>query len=184
MPTDAWKSDLRTVKTTKVLNAAMFTLLERTNFGKITVRDICEEAQISRATFYARFADKYDFLKKWMINLRPDGIDNINDYEQIEKIVNDSIYRNKVIITNLICDADNETLDILSGFALSIFYFTEKDSKIINPSQTVLSNFLAGGIIFYFQWQARQKFPPELAPMNIYLYEIIRMLKKQGADTI
>lgn len=45
------KKDLRVVKTQRALIAAMSSLLERHKFKRITVRDICEEAQVSRATF-------------------------------------------------------------------------------------------------------------------------------------
>lgn len=179
MPTTVKKSDLRIVKTEKVLNAAMFALLARCNFGKITVRDICEEAQISRATFYARFADKYDFLKNWLINLVPEGIKNDEDNKENEKIVNDFIYMNKTVIKNLICDADDETLGILSEFVLSIFNLPEKyDIRLMNPNEIVLYNFFAGGIIYYFQWLAKNRFPSEITPVNLYLLEIIKTFKE------
>jgi len=44
---------------------AVLKLLNRRNFEKITVNDICEEALVSRATFYAHFNDKYDLFKYW-----------------------------------------------------------------------------------------------------------------------
>jgi len=53
------KDDIRIIKTNKALVAAMFLLLENRKFAQITVNDLCEEAQISRATFYTHFRDKY-----------------------------------------------------------------------------------------------------------------------------
>lgn len=185
MPTDSRRSDLRIIKTEKVLNAALFALLERNNFGKITVRDICEEALISRATFYARFADKYDFLKSWLINLKLDGIEFNENNEKTEKIINDFIYENKTVIKNIICDADNETLGILSEFVLSVLSLPDKyDIRQLNPGQNVIYNFYAGGLIYYFQWLAKSKFLSEINPINTYLLEITKKFREWVRDAI
>ncbi|MDR1132355.1 MAG: TetR/AcrR family transcriptional regulator [Oscillospiraceae bacterium] len=173
MAANTGKSDLRIVKTAKVLNAAMSALLARHNFRKITVWDICETAQVSRATFYARFDDKYDFLKNWLINFKPDGV------HTDDAALNDFIYRNKAVIQNLVCDADNETAEILRGFVLSVFNITGIiDSGKTHPGQIVLSNFFAGGMLCYFQWQVKHKFPPHIPPINQHLREIITMFRK------
>lgn len=175
MPVDVGKSDLRIVKTAKGLNLAMFALLERHNFGKITVRDICDEAQISRATFYARFADKYDFLNSWLLSFKPKETMQDATNEKNEKIFNDYIIKNKAIIKNLICDADDETLKILSGFTLSIFDLpSEYDFRQMNAGQIVIFNFYAGGLISYFQWLAKNKFPTEIPPINVHLRVITK----------
>lgn len=42
------------------------TLLEEKDIQKITVREICEAAQINRSTFYNHFLDVYDMLDKMM----------------------------------------------------------------------------------------------------------------------
>jgi hypothetical protein len=175
MAVDMEKSDLRIVKTVKVLYAAMSALLERNNFRKITVWDICETAQVSRATFYARYDDKYDFLKSWLKNFKPEGFDKDDAYERKEKLLNDFIYKNKSVIHNLVCDADNETVGILCAFVLSVFHVGDGyNGGETNTGQVVLSNFFAGGMIYYFQWQARNKFPQNIMPVNKYLREIIR----------
>ncbi len=41
-------------------------LLEQKDIRKITVREICEQAQINRSTFYNHFIDVYDMLDKMM----------------------------------------------------------------------------------------------------------------------
>lgn len=174
MPEDEEKGDLRIIKTTKVLNAAMLALLEQCNFRKITVRDLCEEAQISRATFYARYADKYDFLKGWLINQKPKEID-IGDHDNAQVMLNGFINRNKAVIRNLVCDADNETIEILSEFTLSVFCLPDEyNIRRMTPDQIVLCSFYSGGIIRYFQWLANNKFPPEIEPISTFLLEIVK----------
>lgn len=56
------KSDLRVIKTERALALAMLKLLETRNFSKITVKDLCGEAMVSRSAFYAHFEDKYALL--------------------------------------------------------------------------------------------------------------------------
>jgi len=58
------REDLRVVKTRRALYTALFALLRHKYFTKITVRDLCEEAIVSRTVFYAHFTDKYDLLER------------------------------------------------------------------------------------------------------------------------
>ncbi|MBQ8063582.1 MAG: TetR/AcrR family transcriptional regulator, partial [Clostridia bacterium] len=37
-------------------------LVQKRNFDKITVDNICQEAEVGRTTFYRYFTDKYDLL--------------------------------------------------------------------------------------------------------------------------
>ena len=58
----AKKEDIRVTKTKRDLRKALTELMERKEFDKITVCDICEEAMINRMTFYKHYMDKYDLL--------------------------------------------------------------------------------------------------------------------------
>lgn len=49
-------------KTRRMLAAALVRLLEKKNFTRVTVQDICTEALVSRSAFYQHFSDKYDLL--------------------------------------------------------------------------------------------------------------------------
>ncbi|MCI8402032.1 MAG: TetR/AcrR family transcriptional regulator [Lachnospiraceae bacterium] len=46
------------------MEAAMLKLMKHTEPEKITVRKICEQAQVNRSTFYAHFIDIFDMLDK------------------------------------------------------------------------------------------------------------------------
>lgn len=180
MPAKIGKEDLRIIKTEKALHVALCALLENQNFNKITVSDICEKALISRATFYTHFTDKYDLLKYWLFNLKPDNINDIDTYEQIEKTVNQLIYDNEIIIKNLIDGADNETMEIIFNFILSTLDLSaeEKAGGKFSAQYIVLSNFYAGGIMYYLIWQVKHKFPADILPMNIYLYEVMEKFQE------
>lgn len=54
----------RKTQTMNKLNAAFVTLLSQESFETMTVKELIDEAGISRATFYAHFDDKYDFIHR------------------------------------------------------------------------------------------------------------------------
>lgn len=168
--------DLRLIKTYKALQETLFMRLEQNDFRKITVNDLCKQALISRATFYAHFLDKYDFLKYCLINLKP----NItgHNFEDIEKL-NQLLYNNKTVIKHLFNEAENETLKIVFEFIKSILNIdTENSNAICDSKYIVLSNILVGGIISYIYWQIDNRFPFEVKMINTHLCDIIKTLQE------
>lgn len=179
MRPNSTNEDLRSTKTEKALHTAMFSLLKKTNFRKITIKAICEEAFISRATFYAHYIDKYDLLKNWMAKVLPRCITSDNTYEQMETIINCYIHENMGVLKNIVDDAENETLAILFEFMLSTINLSVEKGNDgeASPKNIVLSHFYAGGMISYLSWQVKNNFPSAVLPMNRYLYEMIHELQ-------
>lgn len=68
------KEDLRVKRTRKLLYQALFSLMDRHSFKSISVKEICEEAMVHRATFYTHFNDKYDLLT-YSLNQIADELD-------------------------------------------------------------------------------------------------------------
>ena len=58
------QTDLRVVKTKKLIKAAFYELASQKSFEKITVSDIAYIALINRATFYLHYEDKYNLLRE------------------------------------------------------------------------------------------------------------------------
>lgn len=56
------KEDRRVVRTREAIREAFFTLLEEKPVEKITVRELCELANINRTSFYDHYLDYPDFL--------------------------------------------------------------------------------------------------------------------------
>lgn len=52
------------------MEAAMLELMKKVAFEKITVKKICEKAEVNRSTFYAHFIDIYDLLDHMEKELR------------------------------------------------------------------------------------------------------------------
>ena len=174
-PVSSRKEDLRCIKTAKALDIAMFSLLEKRNFRRITVHNICAEALISRATFYAHYPDKYDFLKDWLTRICPQDLTFDEPYEYIENIINTFMFKHKSIIKNIVRDAAEETLEVLQNIIFSFLKVRPKaDNMDLDPRHVIFLNIYAGGIVQYILWQVKNNFPDHFLPMNRYLYEFIK----------
>lgn len=79
--------DYRTRKTYDSLINAFLQLLEKHRFEEITVRQLCESANIRRATFYTHFADKYEFLSFFIGEMRDEFASHTSkiQYEEYDK---------------------------------------------------------------------------------------------------
>jgi AcrR family transcriptional regulator len=74
------KTDRRIKYTKMVLKQALVNLLKTKPISKITVKEICEEADINRATFYSHYTDQYDLLKQIENELTEDINQYISSY--------------------------------------------------------------------------------------------------------
>ena len=73
----AGKSNDRRVRyTKKVIQESFIHLLEEKEIAQISVKEICEEADLNRATFYAHYTDVYDLMKQ----IQEELIENVNVY--------------------------------------------------------------------------------------------------------
>ena len=64
------KTDLRIIKTNKVLYESLVNLLKDKTFEEIKVSDICADALVNRSTFYAHFNDKYELFMSFINDLK------------------------------------------------------------------------------------------------------------------
>lgn len=58
------KDDRRVKYTRMVLKESFINLLEKKDISKISIKELCEDADVNRATFYAHYNDLYDLLSK------------------------------------------------------------------------------------------------------------------------
>lgn len=58
------KEDRRVRYTKMVLKDSFIRLLEKKDISQITIKELCEDADVNRATFYAHYTDLYDLMKK------------------------------------------------------------------------------------------------------------------------
>ncbi|MBQ3150836.1 MAG: TetR/AcrR family transcriptional regulator [Clostridia bacterium] len=72
------KSDRRVRYTRMVLKNALIDLMYEKPIGKITVKELCEKADVNRGTFYSHYIDQFD-LQKQIFDELVGGIDQIMD---------------------------------------------------------------------------------------------------------
>ena len=55
--------DKRILRTKAQFRQALITLLDQKRFEQITIKALCDQAGITRITFYAHYADKYELAE-------------------------------------------------------------------------------------------------------------------------
>lgn len=87
----AAKTDRRIIQTKEKIKGGMLSLIEEKPIEKLTVKEICEKANVTRGTFYAHYENEYDLLKNMIVELLNNAFDIIDDlpggkYSEEEKI--------------------------------------------------------------------------------------------------
>lgn len=128
-------SENRRVKYTKmVLNESFLKFLSEKPLSRITVKEICEDADVNRSTYYVHFTDPYDQLKKMeadiMVNMAiyvdsitVNDLDNEKKQFEIIKSILEYIKSKQHIFQILLSKDGGYDLqrDILSFFAERLF---------------------------------------------------------------
>jgi AcrR family transcriptional regulator len=70
------KDDRRVKYTKMVLKESFIKLLSEKEISQITIKEICEVADINRATFYAHYSDQYDLMRK----IENELLENVGEY--------------------------------------------------------------------------------------------------------
>ena len=159
-------NDLRTQKTFRSLKLAFLDLLEQHRFEDITVGQLCQRAEIRRATFYNHFADKFEFLSFFIREIRDDMVTCIAQRNpEVEKEAG-SYYKNLLhelvvffqahpqLVRNL---KNSQKLPVMMEiFAESVaqdalHYFHEQGQPEPEEQLELKAHFYAGGILQLLQ---------------------------------
>lgn len=155
------KTDLRIVKTKKILFNSLLNLMKTKNFEKIKISDICEEALINRSTFYAHYDDKYELLidlfeerKLSLLKVFEDNENKAFSKEYLMELLSiliDHIEENKEIYSAILANNRN---GILIDFLIDAIErdVSEKlkdnsEIKISDLPLDIIVKFYAGGLI-------------------------------------
>lgn len=79
------KLDRRKKYTRMVLKESLFIMLKEKQLYSVTVKEICELADINRSTFYAHYADQFDLLEQIEEELLDDLRDLLGAYQVGDK---------------------------------------------------------------------------------------------------
>ncbi len=77
------KDDRRVKYTKMVLKESFINLLEKKNISQISIKEICEDADINRATFYSHYSDQYDLLRKIEDELLDNVKSHLSEFDQL-----------------------------------------------------------------------------------------------------
>ena len=155
------KIDLRIQKTHKKITDAFRAMMNTMSFDDITVFDLCEKANIRRATFYKHFNDKYDFLKSVIKGIINDITDTVStEYNLSSPVEYFTRFVNEIILyfedrPNILSNMLNSSTfpvmyDIITNCTHSSLISNLQDAKNtgikINSDLAVTANFINGGI--------------------------------------
>lgn len=73
------REDRRTKYTKMVLRESLIELMKEQHISKVTVKELCEKADINRSTFYAHYRDQYDLLHQLEQGVLADLKDYLRD---------------------------------------------------------------------------------------------------------
>lgn len=68
------KEDRRTRYTRTALKESLMGLMAQKDISKITIKELCQRADVNRSTFYAHYRDQYDLLRQ----IEDEILDEIN----------------------------------------------------------------------------------------------------------
>ena len=179
MSADAEKLDLRIRKTRWALKDALFSLLSRRRFEKITVNDLCEEAVVSRTAFYAHFEDKYALLRFSLEEIKKDIEDYEREHTDGENVMNlnEYIRKNGRLLKNLIDESNTELMNILIGLLTKDVSKRICNDEDISAYDHTLVVFCSGGFANLLLWQLKNDFPMESGDFGKYVDKILKTLK-------
>ncbi len=70
------KDDRRVKYTKMVLKESLIKLLAKKDISQISIKEICEDADINRSTFYSHYSDQYDLMRK----VEDELLENVSEY--------------------------------------------------------------------------------------------------------
>ncbi|MBQ3055683.1 MAG: TetR/AcrR family transcriptional regulator [Oscillospiraceae bacterium] len=135
--------DRRQRKTREAIFSALIELLSQKDFGKITVGEIIEKADVGRATFYAHFETKEFLLKELCEDLFCHVFDALREPEGEHHHLfqcdpPDSVFLH--LFSHLMRN-DNHILKLLScNHDLFLRYFTEQLKEIVQSQLPMFEN--------------------------------------------
>ena len=80
------KQDRRTKRTKKLLTDAFIDLLSYQKLNEITIKDLCEKADINRGTFYLHYQDIYDLKHQIQTDLYEELANLISPFTNVKTI--------------------------------------------------------------------------------------------------
>ena len=179
------------VRSRRMLREAFLELLEEKEFGKITVTDIVNRADLNRSTFYAHYPDVNGVVEEIQ-----DEIINKN-MEMVRSVKYRNILKDPMPYLNSICTMLQENMQLYSrmGHTAEVHLHLDKYRRIIvediinhpeipeeirtAPFFEIRIHFFIGGMMNTYQQWAEGKLKCTLTEIS---QEIASLIQKSAAD--
>ncbi|MCM3442231.1 TetR-like C-terminal domain-containing protein [Metabacillus halosaccharovorans] len=172
------KLDRRKKYTQMVLKDSLMRLLKEKQISSITVKEICEHADINRSTFYSHYSDQFDLLDKIEDEIIEDLTGYLNqchfendedDLQMIEKLLEYFASKHEVCQTLLNENSDTTFQKKVMVFAQDFFMNHWKAEKQLSEELSMyVSTFIISGSIYATKtWlnNGMDKSPKEMAEL-------------------
>ena len=127
------KSESKYFNTARKMNKALIELLETKDFDYITIKEICEKAEVNRSTFYLHYENTRDLLIESIENIRLDFLKYFNaDKNTIKlKIRNGTLKELNFITSDYLIPFLNFIKDNRRIFKITVSKSSDMDSENI-----------------------------------------------------
>ena len=158
----ATKNNRRTQMTRLLLKTALSELMREKPFSQITIKEICEQADLNRTTFYLHYADQRELLSdvedevqqktlEYLRNIKP-----ADDAPSLIEAFLRYIEEHADLFRTLLCDADSE--DFRSRFIQNTLKSLRFNIPISCPPDEepyVLCFLMQGSVHMIMEWIRR-----------------------------
>ena len=154
------KIDRRVRYTKMVLRESLSALLKDESIEKITVKRICEHADINRGTFYSHYSDQFDLYNNIVDELIEGIFERLGNFmtvpeeELVKSIVNtfEYIKENGELITTLINKGVEYNVEKRIRNIVEEIYLSKNDDVDMDYLNCAYSFIAAGSISLIRQW--------------------------------
>ena len=156
------KADRRIKYTKMLLKNGVIKLLEDYPISKITVKNLCETADVNRSTFYAHYTDAYDLLRQLEQEVYQELMEHISKHiftdktEEISQVMNvmlNYIEKNSDLFKVLLSENGNRSFqqDIMRITQQKSITDLQNDKNIDSRTSEYIQSFLLSGSISIIQ---------------------------------
>lgn len=116
--------DKRILKTKKALKESLIDLLKKKNFDSVKITEICENALVSRNTFYNYYADKYALLAECFGDYEEIFLEEFDERQKKNNPGHD-MEKSFLNLVDTFLDTEELThsISVLSSFDLTAMYY-------------------------------------------------------------
>lgn len=179
------KLDRRIRYSKKMIRESFIELLSQKPISQISIKELCEHADVNRATFYAHYTDQSDLLKQIendlaeniMIYLKEGSLENPKKAYSVEKIFK-YIKDNAKICKLLLSESGDLSFQkrvMMLVYDLIISELTNKSALSVEDAQYIYSFIITGCIGVVQKWlgDGMKKPPQEMADLILKLTQAL-----------